>query len=302
MEKLPQREVLKKTSVFLVNPEIEEVYKRKVYSKVCSMRNMLQKINYKEGLIECISQNKDALELIIILLGISKEKFKRIVSWIRMSFGYTFDSEWEYTAIRENFRNNAKFRDILCELLLNGRNSEQFKDIIPQYILEEFVIDSDVIARLSSYDFLASLVKAKLNTEYNNYYCTYYRSLVEKQVADICTANHYSYTLNVLANTICKGISSTERFSVIQIEKNGRKIVIAPHFYMTTSSSQTDFAKNVIHPLYTFLRDNNDILICMLDGAGWVGRPADYSRIYSASHYFINLKTIDSLKTIIKNL
>ena len=46
-------------------------------------------------------------------------------------------------------------------------------------------------------------------------------------------------------------------------------------------------------------RFNNIIVINILDGAGWVGRAADFRKIYADCNYFLNLKSLDKLNDII---
>lgn len=93
MSKISQREALRTTSMFLCDSDIEAYYENLLNSQVIELKHTLQGIGTIEGLKKYVRSEKKSIDNILILLGISIEKFKRVVSWIRLSKGYTFDSE-----------------------------------------------------------------------------------------------------------------------------------------------------------------------------------------------------------------
>lgn len=100
MKKNNLRYVRKETTMFLSNPEIEEHYESLTRASIKDMKTQLSGLDNITAFENILKSNKKAIEQIVTLLGISTEKFKRVISWIRLSMGYTFDSEWDFSALR----------------------------------------------------------------------------------------------------------------------------------------------------------------------------------------------------------
>jgi len=85
------------------------------------------------------------------------------------------------------------------------------------------------------------------------------------------------------------------------ISSLNKHVIINAQFYLTTSSNQTVYYNDYIKLIVQDAQTNpNIIIINFLDGAGWIGRSADYKKIYQDCDYFLNLKTIDKFNGIIK--
>lgn len=256
------------------------------------MKENLSSLNNKEGFVSYVNAHKDSIEQIVILLGISVEKFKRVVSWIRIAQGYTFDSEWTFTSVRNKMISSPQFMDLFYELLTNGYRNEKFTSIVPQFLISDFNL-SEVLKRLKSEDYLRKLIKSKQTTAYNMEYTSLYNEMVENLITKIAQSKNVIYEKGI-------SIASADIKNVNALTKDGRYIIITSRFYMTTSSGQTDYAEDFIQPLAAKVqKTDNIILVNMLDGAGWIGRPSDYSKIYFNCKYFLNLKKIDLLSNII---
>lgn len=292
--KIPVNDAFKSTTMFLICDAIENETEAIVDKTVSAMKKQLIGIGSKDGLKKFIIENKDAISLIITLLKITEEKFKRVISWIRLSMGYTFDSEWTPQATRKHLIDNAELLNDFCDLFTEGYKMDKFKSIIPKFILQDFKIDSATMGRLGNDDFIRSLVKAKVQTSYNGQCANFYNSLLRDKIREL--ADTYGLTYNTDMN-----LSYFPNYPIEGIEFNGRRIIFVSSYLLTTSSSQTSYAENQISPLYQSLMGHPDtILVNILDGAGWVGRSADFKKIYADCHYFLNLKNIDKLKEIIE--
>ena len=293
--KIPVNDAIKSTSMFLICDTIENETKSMVDKTVYTMKKQLIGIGSKEGLKKFIFDNKDAISLIITLLKIPEEKFKRVISWIRLSMGYTFDSEWTPQATRKHLIDNADLLNDFCDLFTDGYRMDKFKSIIPQFILEDFKIDSATMGRLGNDDFIRSLVKAKVQTNYYGQYANYYHSLLRRKIKEVTDLYGLSYNTSMT-------IPYFPNYPLEGIEFNNRRILIVPSYLLTTSSSQTSYAEKQIGPLYQSLMGHPEtILINFLDGAGWVGRAADFKKIHADCHYFLNLKNLDKLSEIIEH-
>jgi hypothetical protein len=291
MSKISQRDALRTTTMFLVDSRIEAYYEDLLNTQVQALKRTLNGIGTVDGLKQYVRSEKKAIDNIITLLGISGEKFKRVVSWIRLSKGYTFDSEWSNSSLRTIMLEDPRLMDEFCELFINGYASPRFSSIIPHFILQDFRIDNEVLKRLTSDDFVRRLVKDKVTIEYNTRYAELYVNSLHSRIKEIAQKHGVEFGKMKIPN-----YSSEE----LALTYNGNYIVINHHFYLTTSSSQTEYYNDVIQPKYAKAQSlNNVVVLNILDGAGWIGRAADFKKIYADCNFFLNLKSIDNLNNII---
>ena len=291
MEKMSVNDARRSTTMFLVNKDIENVYSKMIKDGVDSLRNNLIGIGTREGLENFILKNNTSIQQLITLMGIKQEKFKRVISWVRLSQGFVFDNEWDCSRVQKECCSNSKFKDVVCRLLSNGCNENDFKKIIPEFILRDFCINTDLIGRLSNKNMLANLVKEKLTIQYNQQYSAYFYELIDKSIMDICIDNGSCY----IKDAQIPGVSGMHNC----IKKGDSYYIIESQFYLTTSSNQTNYAKKVDELYRECRKTDNVFLVCILDGAGWIGRASDYSSIHSSCNYFLNIKNIDKLEDVI---
>lgn len=295
MKKFDLRNARKETTMFLSDANIEAKYEAKIKASIKEMQSQLHGLESIEAFENLLRNNKHAIEQIVTLLGISSEKFKRVISWIRLSKGYTFDSEWDYSALRTQILERRDFLELIYELITIGYKSIKFTSIVPQFILSDFRLDGSAFKRLESEDYLRKLVKAKMTNAYNGEYCSLYYNLLYEAINAICNEKNVVYKHHF-------DIPDTNIKDVDVIENDGNKyIIVNSHFYLTTSSAQTKYAEKITK-MRSLLQGNEDVLMVnILDGAGWIGRAADFIKIYYDCDYFLNLKTIRELDTIIED-
>lgn len=292
MKKIDLRNARKETTMFLSDAEIENKYEAQILSSISELKVQLSGLESISNFEDLLKSDKKAVEHIVTFLGISSEKFKRVISWIRLSKGYTFDSEWDFSALRTQLLARRDYLEMVYELITTGYVSSKFAAIVPHFILSDFKMDKSTMDRLKSDDYLRKLVKAKLNNSYNGEYCALYHSLLEKEITNIANEKDVVYKNKTnLPGTSIKDVNI--------IEHGNKYIIINSHFYLTTSSNQTKYAEGITKMRSSLLGKDNIIMVNILDGAGWIGRAADYTKVYNDCDYFLNLKTIDTLKYII---
>lgn len=292
ISKIKIEEAIRSTTMFLNNEAIEQQFEKKVLKEMAGYKKM-NGIATKEGLEAFIRQEATSVKKIITVLGISGEKFKRVVTMIRVGKGYTFDSEWNETRLRKELCEKQDLMDEFCELLLNGRNLDKFKNKIPRFILNDFRIDQDILNRLCNDDILRKLTKSSVLAAYNKAYANYYAKQITEQLAIYAEQYglHYQYAP-------VESVSTGNLYSLTNTEKT---IIINFQFNLTTSKGQTAYAEDTIRPLRKKSgTKRNIIMVNMLDGAGWIARASDYKKIYYDCDYFLNLQNIKQLETIIK--
>src|SRR5574344_1439755 len=100
MKKISYDEFTKSMTMLFVNKEIDEKYKKLRAEKVTSLITQMSGISSREGLESYIRGNRKSLDNILVMLGISGEYFKRVISAIRVWKGMVFQTEWSITATR----------------------------------------------------------------------------------------------------------------------------------------------------------------------------------------------------------
>lgn len=294
MKKISLIDAKRSTTMFPIDSEIEKTYDELVNKQVSKMIDSIKGIENYDGLVAFIKQDKDALEKLIALLGISNEKFKRVVSLVRLSKGFIFDTEWNSKRLRNEMLKNSKLMSEICELISNGAYSPQFQNFIPNFILEDFKINDDVVARLKNRDYLTKLIKSKVTTNYNGKCSNSYTEKLLMSIKSIAGDNGLVFDKLIR-------IPNTDITNVDAIAYEEKYIIINHHFSLTTSSGQSKYYTKTITPLWGKTgRVDAIIMINILDGAGWIGRNADYEKIYLSCDHFLNLQKINILDDIIK--
>jgi len=294
MEKLKLVDALRSTTMFLVDPEIEERLENEILAAINEYQSKMHGISDLEGLSKFIQSERESISMLETLLGISGEKMKRVVTMLRVMKGYTFDTEWDERRVQKELTANNALMNEFCELFLDGKNLPQYQKLIPNFILQDFKINSDTIDRLSNVEFLRSLIKARMIASYSSLYSHIYEKLIKNSIETFALEEGLELKQKVYEN-----ISTIPCFIVTDHRK---RIIFTYNFQSTTSNNQNKYADNHVAPIYEGSRDEDYTLVVnILDGAGWIGRSTAYKKIYHDCDYFLNLQNIDRVKLIIDN-
>ena len=115
MEKIRYDKLISSTTMFVVSKQLEESYANKVNQQTRELNTNLSHINSTAGLKKYISEYSNSLENILCLMDISVEKFKRIVSLLRIVKGYSVSSEWDLRKTRNYMLEKSDFMDEVCD-------------------------------------------------------------------------------------------------------------------------------------------------------------------------------------------
>lgn len=294
-------EFIKSATMFYMDNNLEKRYSDEVKKSVESLSSKLEHINTKGGLKQYIRDDRSSLDNITSLLNISTEKFKRIITMLRLEKGHMPTTEWSLSKTRSQMIEKPEFMDEVCDLLMNGANLPRYKNLIPEFYLENFLINLSTIARLANPDDVRRLVKKGLDGKYNNGIGDSFFKFSSESITKICNKSGLTYSIK-------KDVPLVGRPIGIAIpDENNPRLLIDISYNITTSSAQTDYAKQAEHTA-SLLRKKNEnksdaqkiIFINLLDGAGWVARRSDLDKIQRCSDYLINLNKLSVIKEIIK--
>jgi hypothetical protein len=299
--KVKYDQIVATTTMFWLNKTIEEDYKNKIDIQTDELVANLTQVNSIEGLKRYIIGFPSSLENILCLLNISVEKFKRIVSLLRIKKQYTFQSEWDLRKTRNSMLEKEELMNEICQLLSNGFETKKYKDLIPQFYLESFKIDISVISRLSNIDDLKRLIKSKLETSYNNDIANSYFDYVASKLKQFSEKKGYDCEFRTIVSFLGREVSFCLK------HKNDIKLIVDISYMVTTSSSQTDYAKKVkstfdVQKVNEVNNKNTFQYIVIIDGAGWIGRQSDLQLIYKNCNHFLNIQQIDKFQEIVSSI
>jgi hypothetical protein len=300
LEKLKFDELLHSTTMFYVDNEVEKNYVDRIEQSVNELRHKLSQVNTLEGLKQYILEDKKALDNILCLLDISTEKFKRIITLLRLNKKYSMSTEWSLSATRNFMVGNEVFLNEVSDLIFHGADNPKFRPIIPKFYLDNFKIDIDVISRLANKDALIRLVKGNIETSYNNDISNSYLANIVTYLVKLCEKYGYDYKIK----PAIKFLNRESSFCILH--NNTIKVVVDISYMITTSSKQTEYAKKIktTYDTQKSLLGTSDefIYVMVIDGAGWFGRQSDYRLIHKCSNQILNVQTIERIENIISNI
>ena len=291
MEKIKLVDALKTTTMFLIDHSNEESLEKEIMATIKEYRTKMSCITDMNGLVKFIKSERESISMLETLLGISGEKIKRVVTMLRVMKGYTFDTEWDERRIQKELSSNETLMTEFCELFINGKNMPKFQALIPNFILQDFKIDVDTIGRLSSEEFMRSLIKARMIAGYSSQYAQVYDKLIKNGLEPFALNEGLELQQQVFSNTTIPSYIITDK---------RKRIIFTYSFQSTTSNNQNKFADNHVAPIYEASRtEDHTLVVNILDGAGWIGRSTAYKKIYHDCDYFLNLQNIGQVKQII---
>ena len=304
MNKIPYNDLIKSMTMIFVDEEIDKRFVMLKENKMRQLRATMHYINTRPGLIKYIQSESQALDNILVLLGVSTELFKRVVSMFRLERGMMFQTEWTVDRVRSFILNDADMMNRICDLFLLGNKDEHLAKKIPGFKLANFVITDTVMKRLDDDDFLGFLIKKEFDTQYNSEISDQNVNRIDELLVSIC--RHYNLKLN--RNTIVDPVGNRTReiqvnYSIARNENDAPLYYIKYSFNVTTSRGQTDFKRSV-KDLRDFIRNQSLAQpakqIVIVDGAGWVARQSDLKDIWDYCDFCLNLENLVHLKEIIK--
>lgn len=299
INKVSYEEFIKSTTLFFISDHVETSYIKEIDAATSSLAIKMRGISSEEGLKDYIRSDVNSIDNLLSIMNISSEKFKRVITSLRIEKGYQISGEWDLKKIRNMMVERSSFMDEICYLLRNGANDKKYKQLIPSFYLENFRIDESTIARLSNPDDLRRLIKKGMEGRYNISIGNAYASEVEKKISLICKKRGILFDKNKMIPTLGKA------FDFVILDNDRPSILITLSYNITTSSTQTRY-KEAVESASVFVREYNNshpkkmALVTILDGAGWIGRQSDLRAIHLCSTYLLNINTIDQLDNIVQ--
>jgi hypothetical protein len=285
--------------VFFVDEEIERAIEAKVEALLETARNHrvseIAEVNVID-IADFLSQKEHALDVILKDIGLSEEKFKRIISLLRKlsRIPGNFDSEWSMSKIKSNIIHEPNFARMVVELLVDGKRDKELEQYIPRYYLDmlnyrEIKGSSQAVRRIRYKKALIGTYGAQKGRKVED--------KIREKLEEIKAKHGVGYgrgRSRIIEMDIDFAVPSTD----------DPWVIIMSSFQETTSSGQSTRARDMLSAYERVCRINssfreNRAFVNFVDGGGWLARKRDLERLVEHCHYFINLQHLDMLEAIV---
>ena len=165
---LKLEEFIKTTTMFYIDEELEKEFDAAVEDDIKKIKTELLGITTEEGLEKYIRRDPNSLDRITSVLNISEEKFKRIITMLRIKQGFMPTSEWSMSTLRTQMIESPDWMRVVNRLLMYGKRLSEYQDVIPDFYLDNFSIDATTVGRLANDDDMRRLIKKGYEGRYSN--------------------------------------------------------------------------------------------------------------------------------------
>lgn len=298
---LKLEEFIKTATMFYIDEELEKEFDAAVEDDIKKIKTELLGITTEEGLEKYIRRDPNSLDRITSVLNISEEKFKRIITMLRIKQGFMPTSEWSMSTLRTQMMESPDWMRMVNRLLMYGKKLSEYQDVIPDFYLDNFSIDATTVGRLANDDDMRRLIKKGYEGRYSNKIGDSFFNRVSSSITKKCDKEGLTYAIKETVPLAGKKIS------VAIPDAKHPRIMVDVTYGITTSSTQSTFASTV-EKICSNLREKNlgksdkekTLYISVIDGAGWVARQSDLNKIHRCSDYLINLNSIGMMDAIIE--
>jgi hypothetical protein len=226
-----------------------------------------------------------------------------VVSLVRFRYNdEDFRTEWDVKRISKTLQTDTGFKELLIEFFIGGRNSRIGAEI-PLYYMRNFKLtDPEFITDLTNFKYVERILNDnEIQGKYSNEVGAHVERIIQSRLEQF-KANvneNLKYEVQKEFPLLNKNID----FLIPSV--NAPIILIESSYNITTGSGQSKRADQLVE-LYGILmkhnanhRANRIIMLNYCDGFGWVGRQNDLHRIFDASDFVFNQRTLHVLDEVL---
>jgi hypothetical protein len=299
--KLTFQEAWESSTIFFVDEKLEDEIDEKVEKLLHlaqSSHISMARERTPENIAAFLREDLDSLDVILRDIGLSDEKFMRIISLLRKigRISGRFESEWSINRIKRQLADEANFVELVAELLLNGKRDLELRAHIPRYYLDKL-----------NYREIGSIPEALREVRYKESTIGTYGARkghkFEAAIKEILEEIKAKYGVDYRKGR-SQFIHVDIDFAVPTLEDP--RVIIMSSFQETTSSGQTTKARDMLAAYSRIIESNsrsrrgeNRVFVNCVDGGGWLARKRDLERLVDQCHYFLNLQNLGMLEAII---
>lgn len=297
--KLTFQEVWDSSTVFFVDDALED----EIDEKVAELTQISKGLKIKHSLsptlselIEFLEENIDGLDVVLRDIGLSDEKFLRIISLLRKigRIPGEFDREWTIIKVKRELSSDLELLQLVAKVLFEGKNDLELSNFIPRYYLDKL-----------NYREISTIPQALREIRFKESTIGTYGARkghrVESKIGEILDEICGKYGL-MFEKGRSRIINVDIDFAIPSLQDPWAIIMCS--FQETTSSGQTTKARDMLSA-YTKINESNSrfgenrAFVNFVDGGGWLARKRDLERLVEQCHYFVNFQNLNLLEGII---
>ncbi len=298
--KLSFEEALNSLTIFFVDEQLEREVEDEISQLIKAGQELKQELKLQEShastteaLSSLLQRRQDALQIVLREIGLSEEKFLRVVSVLRQQgiVAGKLDREWNLKQVTQRLQKDAEFAKTLASLFLEGHCDPKLRSVIPRYYLDMLNL-REVTSNLET-ERRARYKAAMIGT-----YSSRKGYYVESRIQAVLQRINVSY-----GRGRPSFVNVNVDFAVPSLEDPW--VIVMSSFQETTSSGQSTKARDMLNVYHSILRLNarnleKRVFVNFVDGGGWLARISDFQRLVENCDYFINLQNLDMLEAIIR--
>jgi hypothetical protein len=245
----------------------------------------------------------EKLKAFVSLIGLSEERLKRVISLLRYRYkNEDFRTEWDVKRISKTLQSDNAFRELLIEFFIGGRSSRIGAEI-PLYYMRNFKLtDPEFISDLRDHKYVERILNDnEIQGKYSNEVGAHVERIIQTRLE-----NYKANVNRTLQYEIQKEFPLLNKNIDFLIPSVITPIILIESSYnITTGSGQSKRADQLVEFYSTLMRHNANhranriIMLNYCDGFGWVGRQNDLHRIYEASDFVFNQRTLNVLDEVL---
>jgi len=229
-----------------------------------------------DSITSFIREEDNGLAVVLKDIGLSEEKFMRIVSLLRRvgRIPGGFESEWGLDKVRRIIIEDNDIANTITDLLMNGAKDSTLRTLIPRYYIETLNYKS---INGSPNELRKIRYKQALIGTYGGRKGKRVEGEIRKELEKIKAEYGVGYECG------------RSRFIEVDIDfavptLDDPWVIIMSSYQETTSSGQTTKAQNMRNA-YTSIRNSNSrnredrAFVNFVDGGGWLARKPDFRRL-----------------------
>ncbi len=297
--KLTFQEAWDSSTVFFVDAALED----EIDEKVAELKLISQGLKVKDDLettlddlITFLEDNVNGLDVILRDIGLSDEKFMRIISLLRKieRIPGGFEREWTIKRIKRELSRDFVLLKLVARVLFEGKSDVELSNFIPRYYLDKL-----------NYREIGAIPQALREVRFKESTIGTYGARkghrVESKIGEILDeiCGKYGFSFEKGRSRI---INVDLDFAIPSLQDPW--VIIMCSFQETTSSGQTTKARDMLSS-YTRINESNSrfgenrAFVNFVDGGGWLARKRDLERLVEQCHYFVNFHNLNLLEGII---
>lgn len=299
LPKISLDEAWNTTTIFFVDETLED----EIDQRVNEIMKLARRYGFEEQslpsspqLAALLHENPDFLDLVLLEVGFSTEKFQRVVTLLRRLGRiqdaqatwqpewavFAVEREWSIEKIKNRLKRDADFAQAIATTLLHGKDDPELQRFVPRYYLEMLDLANLFISPPAAQRVRYKRALIGTYSGRKGYY-------VEQRIAGYLDQMRVRYGIGYE--------QGRSRFTEVNLDfaipsLDDPWVIIMSSFQETTSSGQSTKARDMLQAYDSIRHHNtryreNRAFVNFVDGGGWLARRADFERLWE--HCVISL-------------